>query len=73
MAAACPSSPPLLPCGFEQLLLQLDPELAVLPDMSANTPLHHAADTGNTVLVTFLLQHCKPEINMQNLNMSEYR
>eukprot|EP00775_Hariotina_reticulata_P005218 gene5218-5455_t len=54
-----------------QLLLQTDPELAVLPDMTANTPLHWACQTGNTPLVQQILQG-QPEINMQNLNMCEY-
>jgi ankyrin repeat protein len=49
----------------------LDPELAVLPDMTANTPLHWAAETGNTALVQQLLKS-KPQLDMQNLNMCEY-
>jgi ankyrin repeat protein len=39
--------------------------------MTANTPLHHAAETGNTALVEQLLRF-KPQLDMQNLNMSEY-
>jgi ankyrin repeat protein len=39
-----------------QLLLQTDPELAVLPDMTANTPLHWACQAGNTALVQQILQ-----------------
>lgn len=54
-----------------QLLLGRDPELAILPDMTANTPLHHAAETGNTALVAQLLGH-KPQLDMQNLNMCDY-
>lgn len=54
-----------------QLLLSTDPELAILPDMTANTPLHWACQTGNTALVTQLLQH-KPQLDMQNLNMCDY-
>jgi ankyrin repeat protein len=54
-----------------QLLLGLDPELAVLPDMTANTPLHWACESGNAPLVQQLLQY-KPQLDMQNLNMCEY-
>ena len=54
-----------------QLLLSVDPELAVLPDMTANTPLHWACETGNRPLVQQLLQ-AKPQLDMQNLNMCEY-
>lgn len=54
-----------------QALLRIDPELAVLPDMTANTPLHWACETGNTALVQQLLA-MKPEINMPNLNQNEY-
>jgi ankyrin repeat protein len=54
-----------------QALLRLDPELAVLPDMTANTPLHWACETGNAQLVAQLLP-LKPELNMQNLNQNEY-
>jgi ankyrin repeat protein len=54
-----------------QLLLGLDPELAVLPDMTANTPLHWACESGNAALVQQLLQY-KPQLDMQNLNMCEY-
>jgi ankyrin repeat protein len=60
--------PPLL---LLQALLRLDPELAVLPDMTANTPLHWACETGNSQLVQQLLP-LKPELNMQNLNQNEY-
>ena len=59
---------PLFP---PQLLLGCDPELAVLPDMTANTPLHWACETANLPLVQQLLQH-KPQLDMQNLNMCEY-
>jgi ankyrin repeat protein len=54
-----------------QALLRLDPELAVLPDMTANTPLHWACETGNSQLVAQLLP-LKPGLNMQNLNQNEY-
>lgn len=43
----------------------------MLPDMTANTPLHWAAETGNAGLVQQLLQF-KPQLDMQNLNMCEY-
>lgn len=54
-----------------QLLLEKDPELAVLPDMTANTPLHWACETGNMALVQQLLP-LKPQLDMQNLNMCDY-
>jgi ankyrin repeat protein len=53
------------------VLLRIDPELAILPDMTANTPLHWACETGNSQLVQQLLA-MKPEVNMQNLNQNEY-
>eukprot|EP00878_Enallax_costatus_P016912 GHUV01017754.1.p1 GENE.GHUV01017754.1~~GHUV01017754.1.p1 ORF type:complete len:411 (+),score=140.65 GHUV01017754.1:1100-2332(+) len=54
-----------------QLLLSVDPELASLPDMTANTPLHCACEAGNSTLVQQLLQ-TDTDINMQNVNMCEY-
>jgi hypothetical protein len=54
-----------------QALLRIDTELAILPDMTANTPLHWACETGNVQLVQQLLA-LKPGINMQNLNQNEY-
>eukprot|EP00879_Flechtneria_rotunda_P009718 GHRR01010167.1.p1 GENE.GHRR01010167.1~~GHRR01010167.1.p1 ORF type:complete len:315 (+),score=124.70 GHRR01010167.1:826-1770(+) len=54
-----------------QMLLRLDPELAILPDMSATTPLHLACEQGNKTLAQYLLQ-TKTDINMQNMNMCAY-
>eukprot|EP00882_Tetradesmus_deserticola_P007866 GHRQ01008280.1.p1 GENE.GHRQ01008280.1~~GHRQ01008280.1.p1 ORF type:complete len:485 (+),score=219.30 GHRQ01008280.1:147-1457(+) len=54
-----------------QALLRIDPALGILPDMTANTPLHWACETGNIQLVQQLLP-LKPELNMQNLNQNEY-
>ena len=56
---------------FLQVLLKVDPEMAVLPDMTGNTPLHLAAASGDPALVKRILEF-KPGLDERNLNLTDY-
>lgn len=58
-------------CGLAQVLLFHDPEMARLPDMSGNTPAHMAVEAGNIKILKLLLP-LQPNLDLQNLNISEY-
>lgn len=52
-------------------ILQHDPAVKNFPDMEGNTSLHAAASAGNLDILRFLLA-LEPELNVQNMNPSEY-
>ncbi|GBF91748.1 hypothetical protein Rsub_04052 [Raphidocelis subcapitata] len=56
-----------------ELILEIDPGLAAVPDMTGNCPLHAAAEAGNEAAARALLRVLGPEdIDQRNLQLSEY-
>ncbi|GAX73851.1 hypothetical protein CEUSTIGMA_g1301.t1 [Chlamydomonas eustigma] len=54
-----------------QALLSFDPTCLDVPDSGGDTALHCATDVSNSKILTYLLS-LKPDLNIQNLNPSEY-
>ncbi|GFR46743.1 hypothetical protein Agub_g8366 [Astrephomene gubernaculifera] len=56
-----------------QVILDHDPAMISYPDMSGNTPLHAAVEAGDLhVLRHLLARQPPPEMNVQNMQASEY-
>ncbi|GLC46083.1 hypothetical protein PLESTM_001823500 [Pleodorina starrii] len=56
-----------------KVILDHDPAMINYPDMSGSTPLHAAVEAGNLDVLRHLLERQPPpEMNVQNMNASEY-